>query len=175
MQALLAAQGQSSATTTSAPTSRSAALQDLFSQIDANGNGQITKSEFENALGAGGTNTAAADSVFNQLDSNGDGSVSLGELSAALKGSGGRHGHHHVASGSSGTASTDPSADPLLQALQASSSTSSASSGTLSSASLTPADLSSVKSISLGSKAAWSYNSLDQMMQRQGQMMSLAA
>ena len=172
MQALLAAQSQSSTTTTaSAPTSRSAALQNLFSQIDGNGDGQITKSEFENALGAGGTNTAQADSVFNQLDSNGDGSVSLGELSAALKGKGGgHHGHHHAASSRSG------STDPLLQALQASSSTSSGSSSGLSVASLTPIDKSSLTAISLGSNnAAWSYNSLNQMMQHHGQTMSMAA
>ena len=55
------------------------ALQDLFSQIDTNGDGQISKSEFENALGAGGTNLAQADDVFNKLDTNGDGSVSLDE------------------------------------------------------------------------------------------------
>ena len=48
----------------SAPTSRSDALKDLFSQIDADGDGKITKSEFENALGAGGTNLAQADDVF---------------------------------------------------------------------------------------------------------------
>src|SRR5471030_2334730 len=52
MSTLLAAQGQSSAattppaTTTPASTSPSSALQDLFSQIDANGDGQISKSEF---------------------------------------------------------------------------------------------------------------------------------
>ncbi len=99
--ALLAAQSQSStatattsASTTSASTSQSSALQDLFSQIDGNGDGQITKSEFENALGAGGTNLAQADDVFNKLDTNGDGTVSLSELSSALKGKGG--GHHHA-------------------------------------------------------------------------------
>ena len=87
MSALLAAQSQSStATTTSAPTSRSDALKDLFSQLDANGDGQISKSEFENALGAGGTNLGQADDVFSKLDKNGDGSVSLDELSSALKG-----------------------------------------------------------------------------------------
>ena len=75
----------------SAPTSRSDALKDLFSQIDADGDGKITKSEFENALGAGGTNLAQADDVFGKLDKNGDGSVSLDEMSSALKGKG----HHH--------------------------------------------------------------------------------
>jgi hypothetical protein len=128
MEALLAAQSQS--TSASAPTSAANALQDLFSQIDGNGDGSITKSEFENALGAGGTNTAAADDVFGKLDTNGDGSVSLDELSSALQGAagkGGHHGHHHVASSSASadSSSTDPSSDPLLQALQAGSSTSS--------------------------------------------------
>src|SRR5664279_6485884 len=57
MSALLAAQSQSSsATATPAPTSRADALKDLFSKLDANGDGQISKSEFESALGAGGTN-----------------------------------------------------------------------------------------------------------------------
>src|ERR1700687_192983 len=69
MSALLAAQSQSStststststASTTSASTDPSSALQDLFSQIDSNGDGQISKTEFENALGAGGTNVAQA-------------------------------------------------------------------------------------------------------------------
>src|SRR5262249_52874487 len=68
MSALLAAQSQSSdSTSTSASStstgstssmSREDALKDLFSQIDANGDGKITQSEFENALGAGGTNLA---------------------------------------------------------------------------------------------------------------------
>ena len=134
MSALLAAQSQSSSarprTTASAPTSPAAALQDLFSQIDANGDGQITKSEFENALGAGGTNIAQADDVFSKLDTNGDGTVSLDELKSALKGAGGKggHHHHHVASAngssdSSGVqqhrvpADSAASSDPLLQAL----------------------------------------------------------
>jgi len=112
----------------SASTSPADALQNLFSQIDGNGDGEITESEFENALGAGGTNTAAADDVFSKLDSNGDGTVSLDELSSALKGASGRHGHHHAASTSSTSGSTDPSSDPLLQALQAGSATSSTSS-----------------------------------------------
>ena len=100
MSALLAAQSQSSTATTtstssSSSTSPSSALQDLFSQIDANGDGQISKDEFESALGAGGTNTAQADDVFSKMDKNGDGSVSLDEMSSALKGTGGKGGHHH--------------------------------------------------------------------------------
>ena len=87
MSALLAAQGQSigNGRLRRRPAGPDA-LQDLFSQIDANGDGQITKSEFENALGAGGTNIAQADDVFNKLDKDGGGSVSLDEMSSALKG-----------------------------------------------------------------------------------------
>src|SRR6185503_9295659 len=103
MNALFAAQSQSSdstsstssSATSSTSTSRNDALKDLFSQIDANGDGQITKSEFENALGAGGTNLAQADDVFSKLDGNSDDSVSLDEMSKALIGSGHHGGHHH--------------------------------------------------------------------------------
>src|ERR1700759_242259 len=115
MSALIAAQGD---TTNTAPTNPSDALKDLFSQIDANGDGSITQTEFENALGAGGTNIAAADDVFGKLDSNGDGSVSLDEMKSALQGAGGHHGHgpHMHAHGAGGSGGGDGS-DPLLQAL----------------------------------------------------------
>ena len=94
MSALIAAQSQSGSATASSA-SPSDALQDLFSQIDADGNGQISKSEFENALGAGGTNLAQADDVFAKLDQDGDGSVSLDEMKSALQGASGHHGGHH--------------------------------------------------------------------------------
>jgi Ca2+-binding EF-hand superfamily protein len=95
MSALLAAQGQS-AGAASAPISRSDALKDLFSQLDANSDGQVSKSEFENALGTGGSNIEQADDVFGKLDKNSDGSVSLDGMSSALKGAGGRYRHHHA-------------------------------------------------------------------------------
>lgn len=116
MNALFAAQSQSAdgagSSNSSTSTSRDAALKDLFSQIDADGDGKITKSEFENALGAGGTNLAQADHVFSRLDSNSDGSVSLDEMSKALKS--GHHGHHHAqgagdASGSGSDSSSSSS------------------------------------------------------------------
>jgi hypothetical protein len=173
MSALIAAQGQdssastTSASTTSAPTDPASALKDLFSQIDANGDGQISQSEFENALGAGGTNIAQADDVFNKLDQNGDGSVSLDEMSSALKGAGGKGGGHHHAhvggsSGSGGSAdasgtgnSSTPggsSTDPLLQALAGLSQ---------------PATTSS-------SSATSSYNMLTQMIQREASAISFS-
>src|SRR5207249_5471305 len=94
MSALLAAQSQSTTSSTSSTSNSSSdALKHLFSQIDADGDGKITKSEFENALGAGGTNLAQADDVFSKLDKDGDSSVSLGELMSELKGGKGHHRH----------------------------------------------------------------------------------
>ena len=99
MSALLDAQSQSSTgSATTASKSRSSALKDLFAQIDGDGDGKITKSEFEDALGAGGTNLANADSVFGKLDKDGDGSVSLKELASALTGGKKPHHEHHDAS-----------------------------------------------------------------------------
>jgi hypothetical protein len=191
MSALLAAQSQSStATTASAPTDPSAALKDLFSQIDSNGDGQISKSEFEKALGAGGTNIAQADAVFNKLDTSGDGSVSLNELKSALQGTGGKgHHHHHVASSdgssdSSGTGNTSStsgsSSDPLLQALNGASSTSVTNGDGSTTTSVTYADGSKVTMTSPAAKTAStsatsSYNIIEQMIQREAQAISSGA
>ena len=190
MSTLLAAQGQSStATTTPASTSRSSALQDLFSQIDSNGDGQISKSEFENALGAGGTNIAQADDVFNKMDKNGDGSVSLDEMSSALKGSGSKGGHHHHmhagdsggSSGASGAAtSADGSSDPLLQALAGATSSSVTNSDGSTTTSITNPDgskitMTSPAATTSSSTATASYNFLEQMIQRAAQAISSGA
>jgi Ca2+-binding EF-hand superfamily protein len=181
MSALLAAQGQSSTGTSSASTSQSNALKDLFSQIDANGDGQISKSEFENALGAGGTNLAQADAVFNKLDTNGDGSVSLGEMSSALKGSGAAgHAHHHHAHVASTGDSSGSNANPLMQALAGASSTSVTNSDGSTTTSLTYADGSKVTMTSpaattAASTATSSYNLIEQMIQRESQAISFSA
>ena len=190
MSTLLTAQGQSSTTTTaSAPTSQDTALNDLFSKIDTNGDGQISKSEFENALGAGGTNLANADSVFSKTNKNGDGSISLNEMSSALKGGKG-HGHHHAggsdaSSGSSAsTGSAGSSSDPLLQALDGASSTSTSNSDGSTTTSVTYADGSKVSmtsppastsSSTSSSSATSSYNFIEQMIQRQAQSISTQA
>lgn len=171
MSALLAAQDQSQATT--APTNRSDALKDLFSQLDADGDGQVSKSEFENALGAGGTNLAQADDVFSKLDKNGDGSVSLDEMSSALKGAGGHgHRHKHHVGGSDGSNS-----DPLLQALDGASSTSTTNSDGSTTTSLTYADgskvtMTSAPTAAASTSAASSYNFIEQMIQREAQAIS---
>jgi EF-hand domain pair len=115
LSALIHAQSQSG-TTNTAPINPQDALRDLFSKIDVNGDGSITRSEFENSLGAGGTNLAAADDVFGKLDSNSDGSVSLDELKNALQGAAGHH-HLHAQSDPSKDSGTDLNSDPLTQAL----------------------------------------------------------
>jgi EF hand domain-containing protein len=183
MSALLAAQDQSStastttASTNSASTSPSSALQDLFSRIDANGDGQISKLEFENALGAGGTNVAQADDVFNKLDTNGDQSVSLDEMQKALQGAGrkgGHHHHHHVAS------SDGSSSDPLLQALGGASSTSVTNSDGSTTTSVTYADgskvtMTSAAATTSSTSATSSYNLVERMIQREAQSISSGA
>jgi EF hand domain-containing protein len=174
MSALLAAQSQSG--TTFQPTSREDALKDLFSKIDADGNGKITKSEFEDALGAGGTNLAQADDVFGKLDRDGDGSVTLDEMSSALKGGRGHHhGHHQVASGND-----DESNDPLLQALQGASGSTVTNADGSTTTSLTYADGSTVTmtkpaTSSASSTATSSYNFLEQLIQRQANAIAAQA
>jgi Ca2+-binding EF-hand superfamily protein len=175
MSALLDAQSQSSAaSTTAASKSRSSALKNLFAQIDGNGDGKITKSEFEDALGAGGTNLAQADSVFGKLDKDGDGSVSLKELASALKG--GKKHHHDQASNAAGN-DDGSNSDPFSQALQGASSTSVTNSDGSVTTSLTYADGSKVTMTSAAGKsssasAASSYNFIEQMIQRQAQAIS---
>jgi len=182
MSALLAAQSQSStATTTPAATSRSDALNRLFSQLDTDGNGKISKLEFENTLGAGGTNIAQADNVFSKMDQNGDGSISLDEMSAGLKANG-RHRYHPAGSaGSGGSAGAGGSnSDPLLQALQGASSTSVTNSDGSTTTSLTYADGSKVTMTSPAAKttsgaATSSYNVIEQMIARQAQAIASSA
>jgi Ca2+-binding EF-hand superfamily protein len=179
MSALIAAQSQSGATA-SASTDPSSALRDLFSQIDANGDGKISKSEFENALGAGGTNLAAADDVFNRLDANGDGTVSSDELSKALKGAGHGGHHHHHAGGAGSTDAGGSSTDPLSQALAGSSSNSITNSDGSTTTSITYADGSKVTlttpAASASSSAATSsYNLIERLIQREAQAFSTAA
>jgi Ca2+-binding EF-hand superfamily protein len=176
MSALLDAQSQSSSTgsATTASKSRSSALKDLFGQIDGDGDGKISKSEFEEALGAGGTNLAQADSVFGKLDKDGDGSVSLKELASALKGGKKAHHDHHAASESDGSNS-----NPFSQALQGASSNSVTNSDGSVTTSLTYADGSKVTMTSAAGKssatsAASSYNFIEQMIQRQAQAISSA-
>ncbi|HMM92045.1 EF-hand domain-containing protein [Bradyrhizobium sp.] len=176
MSALLDAQSQSSGGADAASKSRHSALKDLFGQIDGDGDGKISKEEFEQALGAGGTNLANADSVFGKLDKDGDGSVTLKELASALKGKG--H-HHHQASDASGN-NDGSNSDPFSQALQGATTTSVTNSDGSVTTSLTYADGSKVTMTSAASggsssAATSSYNFIEQMIQRQANAISSAA
>jgi hypothetical protein len=171
---LLAAQQQGQTGTTS----RSAALDDLFSQIDGNGDGQIDKTEFENALGAGGTNLQMADDVFNKMDLNGDGTISKDEMSQSLEKSGGHH-HHHAGGTGGGNA------DALMQALQGATSTSSTNDDGSTTTTLTYADgtkitmtqpaASSSSTTSTGNNAIQSYNLTERLIERQAQWLAANA
>jgi hypothetical protein len=60
-----------------------------FARLDADGDGSISKSEFETAANKAGVDTSSADALFGKLDTNGDGSISKSELAKAT-----HHGHH---------------------------------------------------------------------------------
>jgi hypothetical protein len=177
MSALLAAQGQSSTGAAhSASTSKSDALKDLFSQLDADGDGQVTKTEFENALGAGGTNIANADRVHSKLDADGDGAVSLDEMLSALTGAGKGHRPPHPAAASDG--SDGSSSNPLPKTLQGATTTSVTNSDGTVTTSLTYADGSKVTMTSAAaasSAATSSYNFIEKLIQRQAQAISSAS
>jgi hypothetical protein len=173
MSALLDAQSQSSGGSGAASKSRHAALKDLFGQIDGDGDGKISKAEFEEALGADGTNLKNADSVFGKLDQDGDGSVSLKELASALRP---RKGHRPDEAGKSDGSGSDP----FSQALRGASTTSVTNSDGSVTTSLTYADgskvtMTSPASGSTSSTATSSYNFIEQMIQRQAQSISSAA
>ncbi len=114
MAALLALQDQS-ATGTQGPSQ-------LFSELDTNGDGQISQSEFETALGNDGVDKSSADALFAKLDSNGDGSISQSELASAQHAAGHHH-HHHMHAGGGGQAdatSGQSTIDALLSSASAS-------------------------------------------------------
>jgi hypothetical protein len=94
----------------------------LLSQLDTNGDGQISKSEFESALGSAGVDATSADALFSKLDSNGDGSVSQSELASARHGHGHHH-HHHMTGAGQGGGSDQGGLSSLLNSTNADGST----------------------------------------------------
>ncbi len=72
--------------------------QAFFSKLDTDGDGKISKSEFENAASKAGVSSSVADAVFDKIDGDSDGSVSESELAKADHGGG----HHHVHGGGGG-------------------------------------------------------------------------
>lgn len=159
------------------PSKPSDALKDLFSQIDGNSDGKITKSEFEDKLGAGGTNVAAADNVFNKTDTDGDGSVTIEEMASALKGKAG--GAHHAHGGGGGKGGGG--ADALMQALQAANTTSVTNSDGSITTTMTYADGTTITMSQAApanntpGNAASTYNLVDKMTQYRTDSLSAAA
>ena len=101
MKALLSVQGGQAS---SGPSK----LESLFGKFDANGDGQISQSEFENAIGPD-ADKAKVDALFSKLDGNGDGAVTQDELQSAMqKAQGGHHHRHHASSASSSSQGSDP-------------------------------------------------------------------
>jgi hypothetical protein len=173
MSALLEAQSQSSSNVSSL-SMRSNSLKEWFAKVDSDGDGKISKSEFE-ALGTDGNKAGQADSVFGKLDADGDGSVSLKELASALRPGKGHHADRDKAGDGDGSGS-----DPFSQALQGASTTSVTNSDGSATTSLTYADgskvtMTSAASGSLSSAATSSYNFIEQMIQRQAQAISSGA
>jgi len=101
--ALISLQGQS------ASGANASGPDQLFAKLDTDGDGSISKSEFENALANVGVSTTDADSLFAKLDSNGDGSISESELEKAGHG----HHHHHMHADAGGQAGGVPGQSPL--------------------------------------------------------------
>src|SRR5262252_5218370 len=170
----------------------------LFSMLDANGDGAISQSEFESVFNKNG-DTTKADAIFAQLDANRDGNVSPDELTAALSGQGQggqddgsqqvhhhRH-HHHGLGGMAGATSlmggssdpndpfsTDSSDDPFAADTSKTVTNSDGSTTTT----ITYADGSQVAmtvpvpSGSSASPAAWAHNVIERMIQHQAQLMA---
>jgi hypothetical protein len=103
----------------------SSKLEQLLGKFDANGDGTISQSEFENAIGPGADKTKV-DALFAKLDGNSDGAVSQDELQSALQkahGGGGHH-HHHGAGGAGGSGGGSDPLQALLSGASADGTTS---------------------------------------------------
>jgi Ca2+-binding EF-hand superfamily protein len=88
-------------------------LESLLGKFDTDGDGKISQSEFEAAIGPS-ADKAKVDELFQKLDANNDGTVDEDELKAAVQKAHGHH-HHHAAGGAGehgGAGGSDP-----LQAL----------------------------------------------------------
>jgi lysozyme family protein len=100
--------------------------QALFAKLDTNGDGVISKSEFEAAF-AQNSNTDQADALFAKLDVNGDGSIDQNEFAKATQ----RHGHHHHHAEETSN-SQDDATTSLTSLLKANASTTGATQSTVS-------------------------------------------
>ena len=161
MTSLFSLQSEQANLSHSTDSSRASPLKKLFAMLDGNSDGAISKSEFEDKLGAGGTNLANADKVFGKLDKDGDGALSMDELSVVMKGKG----HHHPSFEGQGNA------DAVMRGLQGASTATTQNSDGSSTTTVSYADGSKVTMTSAASSASSaatsSYNYVEQLIQRQ--------
>jgi Ca2+-binding EF-hand superfamily protein len=108
------AQGWPSSSSTS---SDGSLAQNLFTQIDSNGDGSITKAELEQAVTKAGGSTQAADALYAQLDPNGTGSISEQQFAQGLSQS--LPHHHHHGDGGGASSGGDSAADALTSLFNA--------------------------------------------------------
>jgi EF hand len=182
MSALLSAQGQQTPLVNG-----DAFSQKLFSLLDTNSDGSISKNEFETAFGQNG-NTTLADSIFAKLDGNGDGSVSPTELTNALDGAdqsqGMQQAHHHrhhggfdmsgMGQSSATNASGGGSTDPLMQLGNSQTATNADGSITTTISYADGSQVSMTAPGSNGSGTGASPNLVERMIQHQAQMLASA-
>lgn len=95
----------------------------LMSKLDTDGNGSISKSEFENARGSAGVDTTSADNLYSKLDANGDGTVTGSELRTA------KQGGHHGAGGAGAANGSGGGADSLMDQTDATGATTQTTTG----------------------------------------------
>lgn len=165
MSALLDAQSQTNVSANSK--TRSDALKSLFKLLDGDGDGSISKAEFADKLGAGGTNVANAVKVFAKLDKDGDGSVSIDELGKALKGAG--KPHHGGGGGGDGAQTAGATTTTTVNADGSTTTSISYADGSkVTSTSAVPAS-------STAAAARTTYNAVEQMIAKQAQQISTAA
>lgn len=123
LEALIALQAQQGSSTQApgASTNSSNPVQQLFSAMDSDGDGEVSQSEMETYIeGAGGTQ-AQADALYTSLDRNGSSGVTEIDMANAVSKSQQTqqpwHGHHHRHHGMDGSNQGDRVANTLLQAL----------------------------------------------------------
>jgi len=122
LSALIALQAQTgSAASASTSGDGSSPVQQLFSAMDSDGDGEVSQTEMESYIEKQGGTQAQADALFNSLDQGNSSSGGIGEdqMQAAVTNArqsfqAHHHRHHH---GMAGNASGDNVANSLLQAL----------------------------------------------------------
>ncbi|MGN6517330.1 MAG: EF-hand domain-containing protein [Rhizomicrobium sp.] len=116
LNALMALQAQAGGTS---QTSGDSPVQQLFSAMDSDGDGEVSQSEMESYIEKQGGTQAQADALFNSLDqgNSSSGGISEGQMQSAATQQTSHAHHHHRHHGAEGSKTGDDVANKLLQAL----------------------------------------------------------